>query len=159
MVFRNVWAWVSSTRKSNLSLTPTSTSSSASSQESTRSGCGGQGQQAATTTAYMVCPRPLPSRAYSDGTDTECPICLEDMELVIFASKPPGKRRSLRRRQCHKAVEVPPVDAALHASKGHVVSPCGHVYHFKCLKGWLEVKSLCPICQDTLPTLSLTHYD
>ncbi|ODN95782.1 hypothetical protein L198_04400 [Cryptococcus wingfieldii CBS 7118] len=156
MVFRHVWGWMSSPRKPNLNLTPTSTNSSTSSQQSSRSGR--LDEQAATTAAYIVCPRPLPSRAFSDEADTECPICLDEMELVIFAPQPSelrGKIRSLRKKQTYQQAVETPVDPALHTSKGHVVAPCGHVYHYRCLKGWLEIKPLCPLCQDKLPTLSL----
>lgn len=33
----------------------------------------------------------------------------------------------------------------------HMITPCGHIFHAKCLDQWLDVKMECPTCRSALP--------
>jgi transmembrane E3 ubiquitin-protein ligase len=35
--------------------------------------------------------------------------------------------------------------------KTYMVTPCGHVFHTRCLVRWMEVKLECPTCRAALP--------
>lgn len=39
-------------------------------------------------------------------------------------------------------------------SKGQVIRnlPCGHMFHYKCMKPWLKISSYCPLCRFDLKT-------
>ena len=36
---------------------------------------------------------------------------------------------------------------------GHAVTPCDHMFHYRCLRQWMELKMECPICRRELPNL------
>ncbi|KAK3378450.1 hypothetical protein B0H63DRAFT_479930 [Podospora didyma] len=65
---------------------------------------------------------------------------------------------------CREVLEVPVVRAgAEKASAGgvsgvltrraYMVTPCRHIFHTKCLEGWLRFRLQCPICREELPPL------
>ena len=37
--------------------------------------------------------------------------------------------------------------------KPYMRTPCGHLFHTKCLETWLEVKNECPYCRQRIPPL------
>ncbi|XP_043912494.1 RING finger protein 122-like [Protopterus annectens] len=37
------------------------------------------------------------------------------------------------------------------------VCPCTHAFHRKCLVKWLEIRSVCPMCNKTISKLVQTH--
>ena len=39
--------------------------------------------------------------------------------------------------------------------KPYMRTPCGHLFHTKCLETWLEVKNECPYCRQKIPPLDL----
>ena len=40
-------------------------------------------------------------------------------------------------------------------SKPYMSTPCGHVFHSRCLETWLEVKNECPYCRQKVPPLEI----
>ena len=38
-------------------------------------------------------------------------------------------------------------------NKPYMKTPCGHVFHSKCLETWLEIKNECPYCRQRIPPL------
>ncbi|KAK1831570.1 hypothetical protein QBC39DRAFT_351004 [Podospora conica] len=67
---------------------------------------------------------------------------------------------------CREALEVPVVRAGaavdpkaaggvagVLARRAYMVTPCRHIFHTKCLEGWLKFRLQCPICRDELPPL------
>ena len=43
--------------------------------------------------------------------------------------------------------------AAVLGTRGYMVTPCRHVFHSKCLEGWMRFRLQCPICREDLPPL------
>lgn len=39
------------------------------------------------------------------------------------------------------------------ARRQYMVTPCRHIFHTKCLEGWLRFRLQCPICREELPPL------
>jgi len=33
----------------------------------------------------------------------------------------------------------------------YMFTPCKHLFHYECLKAWLEMKNTCPECRSILP--------
>ncbi|KAE8244860.1 hypothetical protein A4X13_0g6202 [Tilletia indica] len=64
--------------------------------------------------------------ALSDGT---CIICRDDMLVAGAEGTPPGQP---------SAQETPKK------------LPCGHIFHFHCLRSWLERQQSCPTCRRTV---------
>ncbi|KAK0638705.1 hypothetical protein B0T16DRAFT_421624 [Cercophora newfieldiana] len=65
---------------------------------------------------------------------------------------------------CREVLEVPVVKAGVEdptgggvagvlARRAYMVTPCRHIFHTKCLEGWLRFRLQCPICRDELPPL------
>jgi hypothetical protein len=38
-------------------------------------------------------------------------------------------------------------------NKPYMKTPCGHIFHSRCLETWLEVKNECPYCRQKIPPL------
>ncbi|KAK0615955.1 hypothetical protein B0T17DRAFT_592610 [Bombardia bombarda] len=43
--------------------------------------------------------------------------------------------------------------AGVLARRAYMVTPCRHIFHTKCLEGWLRFRLQCPICREELPPL------
>jgi len=41
------------------------------------------------------------------------------------------------------------------AETEHMLTPCNHLFHTNCLKGWIELKNSCPQCRRTLDNVDL----
>jgi len=66
---------------------------------------------------------------------------------------------------CREVLEVPLVRAGAEdaaagggvagvlARRAYMVTPCRHIFHTKCLEGWLRFRLQCPICREGLPPL------
>ncbi|TQS36562.1 hypothetical protein Golomagni_02982 [Golovinomyces magnicellulatus] len=64
---------------------------------------------------------------------------------------------------CMQVLEVPIIDtdgdtiasavAEILESRFYMVTPCRHIFHSKCLEGWMQFRLQCPICRDKLPPL------
>ncbi|KPI36042.1 DSC E3 ubiquitin ligase complex subunit 1 [Cyphellophora attinorum] len=35
----------------------------------------------------------------------------------------------------------------------YMVTPCRHVFHTACLEGWMDMRLVCPVCRESLPSL------
>lgn len=38
-------------------------------------------------------------------------------------------------------------------TKSYMITPCGHIFHSRCLETWLDVKNECPYCRQKIPPL------
>jgi len=70
--------------------------------------------------------RPL-SRSLKDDLeagegDHECPICYQEVALVISRDE-----------------------------RGYMLTPCDHIFHPQCLERWMQQKLECPVCRASLP--------
>ncbi|KAJ1679852.1 E3 ubiquitin-protein ligase hrd1 [Spiromyces aspiralis] len=71
----------------------------------------------------------------SQLSDTTCIICREDMEGPT--------EETIRRWQDQQRLRVP-----VHVPGSTPKRlPCGHIFHFNCLRGWLERQQACPTCR------------
>ncbi|KAK1754666.1 hypothetical protein QBC47DRAFT_384576 [Echria macrotheca] len=72
--------------------------------------------------------------------------------------------RSIDCAICREVLEVPVVKAGaadptgggvagVLARRAYMVTPCRHIFHTKCLEGWLRFRLQCPICREELPPL------
>ncbi|KAK3359989.1 hypothetical protein B0T25DRAFT_534438 [Lasiosphaeria hispida] len=72
--------------------------------------------------------------------------------------------RSIDCAICREVLEVPVVRAGaadpaaggvagVLARRAYMVTPCRHIFHTKCLEGWLRFRLQCPICREELPPL------
>ncbi|KAI8821028.1 uncharacterized protein EV422DRAFT_50022 [Fimicolochytrium jonesii] len=86
-----------------------------------------------------------------NGTDRVCIICREEMEVAAQQAAPAAAAAG----GAGGAAPVPPQQDAAGASNrrpaGHPDTPkklnCGHIFHFHCLKSWLERQQSCPTCR------------
>ncbi|GAA5894216.1 E3 ubiquitin-protein ligase HRD1 [Sporobolomyces salmoneus] len=76
-------------------------------------------------------------------TDKTCIICREDMEFQAVPGDQP--------QEGQPTPTSPPVATPRPAQRGPNETPkklpCGHVFHFHCLKSWLERQQSCPTCR------------
>jgi transmembrane E3 ubiquitin-protein ligase len=72
--------------------------------------------------------------------------------------------RSIDCAICREVLEVPVLKAGaadptgggvagVLARRAYMVTPCRHIFHTKCLEGWLRFRLQCPICREELPPL------
>ncbi|KAJ3023014.1 E3 ubiquitin-protein ligase hrd1 [Thoreauomyces humboldtii] len=82
------------------------------------------------------------------ATDRVCIICREEMEVTPPVTVPPPPADA--------AAPLPPAAPAAPAAgearpPGHPDTPkklhCGHIFHFHCLRSWLERQQSCPTCR------------
>jgi len=88
----------------------------------------------------------LPGRAAAEDKDKrsnvrviDCAICREDLEVQVV-----------------RAGEEDPTAggvAGVFSRRSYMVTPCRHIFHSKCLEGWLRFRLQCPICREDLPPL------
>lgn len=69
----------------------------------------------------------------------DCAICREVLELPILPAR--------------GAEEKGDSVTAVLGSRAYMVTPCRHVFHSKCLEGWMVFRLQCPICREDLPPL------
>lgn len=78
------------------------------------------------------------------------------------------ERKNVRLRSvdcaiCMQILEIPILDSAKDTTTGgvvgilesrrYMVTPCRHIFHSKCLEGWMRFRLQCPICRENLPPL------
>lgn len=71
----------------------------------------------------------------NDGDYTiDCAICMNPVKLCITKSH---------------------ADQALYFTtrRTYMVTPCKHIFHFRCLEAWMQYKLQCPVCRSPLPPL------
>ncbi|GAA5984843.1 hypothetical protein JCM11641_005435 [Rhodosporidiobolus odoratus] len=78
-------------------------------------------------------------------TDKTCIICREDMEYR------PAPGEAVEEGEGQAGQEVQPPQQHQQTRRGPNDTPkklpCGHVFHFHCLKSWLERQQSCPTCR------------
>jgi len=67
--------------------------------------------------------------------------------LALFISQKPCQHSAQREQTA-----VPPNKTMLKIIK----TPCGHIFHEKCLDKWLKTKTQCPYCRESVKEM-LTH--
>ncbi|KAI8975926.1 hypothetical protein BD414DRAFT_446868 [Trametes punicea] len=89
-------------------------------------------------------------RRYPDATEAElaemsdrtCIICREEMQSRNIAAQPEQAANGDQQQQ-----QIPPADGPNMTPKK---LPCGHIFHFQCLRSWLERQQSCPTCRRTV---------
>ncbi|KAI0351005.1 hypothetical protein OH77DRAFT_1487968 [Trametes cingulata] len=93
-------------------------------------------------------------RRYPDATEAElaemsdrtCIICREEMQSRN-APAPADNAANGDEQQQQQATPLPPADGPNMTPKK---LPCGHIFHFQCLRSWLERQQSCPTCRRTV---------
>ena len=95
----------------------------------------------------------IPENAKSN----ECVICLENLEnlgvnmeednddLLIKENGNYIERLAMMIQKWNKKKN----------GKPYMKTPCGHIFHTRCLETWLEVKNECPYCRQKIPPLEI----
>ncbi|EJF60481.1 hypothetical protein BD309DRAFT_971787 [Dichomitus squalens] len=98
-------------------------------------------------------------RRYPDATEAElaemsdrtCIICREEMQSRTPATAqqpgPADQGAADGEQQQQQPTPLPPVDGPNMTPKK---LPCGHIFHFQCLRSWLERQQSCPTCRRTV---------
>lgn len=86
----------------------------------------------------------FPNATHADlqRTDGTCIICREDM--VAADGPPPGDDA----QGLPEAAQPPRSHSGLNETPKKLV--CGHIFHFHCLRSWLERQQSCPTCRRTV---------
>ncbi|RPD54199.1 hypothetical protein L227DRAFT_556717 [Lentinus tigrinus ALCF2SS1-6] len=92
-------------------------------------------------------------RRYPDATEAElaemsdrtCIICREEMQSRQAAAA--GQPANGEAQQQQHDQQQPPADGPNMTPKK---LPCGHIFHFQCLRSWLERQQSCPTCRRTV---------
>ena len=88
-------------------------------------------------------------RRYPDATEAElaemsdrtCIICREEMQSRNPAPAQPLAEDGQPANENAQQDALPPVDGPNMTPKK---LPCGHIFHFQCLRSWLERQQSCP---------------
>ncbi|GAA6016669.1 hypothetical protein JCM11491_000201 [Sporobolomyces phaffii] len=91
----------------------------------------------------------------NEMSDKTCIICREDMEFQPPAGGPvdvaavpaPSPANEQARPEARAAATQSPRPAPRGPNETPKKLPCGHVFHFHCLKSWLERQQSCPTCR------------
>ncbi len=87
--------------------------------------------------------------------NNECVICLENLDNLrvnmeediddMFMKEPGNyvEKLALMIQKWNKKKN----------NKPYMKTPCGHIFHSRCLETWLEVKNECPYCRQKIPPL------
>ncbi|PSR72157.1 hypothetical protein PHLCEN_2v11949 [Hermanssonia centrifuga] len=73
-------------------------------------------------------------------SDRTCIICREEMIAVLNNQTPPAEG----------AAPPPPNNNQEGPNVTPKKLPCGHIFHFQCLRSWLERQQSCPTCRRTV---------
>ncbi|PSK42903.1 hypothetical protein B9Z65_6857 [Elsinoe australis] len=70
----------------------------------------------------------------------DCAICMQDIEVHVqgLQSAPEGGLAGA---------------GGLLARRAYMLTPCRHIFHAKCLEGWMKFRLQCPICREDLPPM------
>ena len=86
------------------------------------------------------------SNAGSSTKAFDCAICTENIDVPIIRNVSSGEGEG--QRSAPSALST-----TLFARRAYMVTPCKHVFHSRCLEGWMRYRLQCPICRDNLPPL------
>ncbi|CAG8606426.1 3530_t:CDS:10 [Ambispora gerdemannii] len=79
-------------------------------------------------------------------SDRTCIICREEMIAVVdvVANVAEAPQGDAARAAQHRTPQQPPNNGSGDTPKK---LPCGHIFHFHCLRSWLERQQSCPTCR------------
>lgn len=69
------------------------------------------------------------------SSDSTCIICREEMQVVDTAQDDENPEAAAYRNESGQNLDQPKK------------LPCGHIFHFHCLRSWLERQQTCPTCR------------
>ncbi|KAF2225974.1 hypothetical protein BDZ85DRAFT_73788 [Elsinoe ampelina] len=82
------------------------------------------------------------SKEVQDNTKRvfDCAICMQEIEVHVHGpdSAPEGGLAGA---------------GGLLARRAYMLTPCRHIFHAKCLEGWMKFRLQCPICREDLPPM------
>ena len=92
-----------------------------------------------------------------NAKNNECVICLENLDNLSVNNE--NDNDDLYMKENENCIER----LALMIqkwnknknSKPYMKTPCGHIFHSKCLQIWLDVKNECPYCRQKIPPLEI----
>ncbi|KAK3937669.1 hypothetical protein QBC46DRAFT_356479 [Diplogelasinospora grovesii] len=79
----------------------------------------------------------------------DCAICREVLEVPVISAGGGGGGGTAE----GSSAAVDRGVAGVLARRAYMVTPCRHIFHTKCLEGWMRFRLQCPICREELPPL------
>ena len=85
---------------------------------------------------------------------SECVICLENLEnLEINNQEDDDEVFKANGNYIEKLAVIIQKWNKKKNNKPYMKTPCGHIFHTRCLETWLEIKNECPYCRQKIPPL------
>ena len=85
---------------------------------------------------------------------SECVICLENLEnLEINNQEDEDEVFKANGNYIEKLAVMIQKWNKKKNNKPYMKTPCGHIFHTRCLETWLEIKNECPYCRQKIPPL------
>ena len=89
-----------------------------------------------------------------NAKNNECVICLENLDnLAINNQDEDDEIFKTRGNYIEKLAIIIQKWNKKKNNKPYMKTPCGHVFHSRCLETWLEIKNECPYCRQKIPPL------
>ena len=89
-----------------------------------------------------------------NAKNNECVICLENLDnLAINNQDEDDEIFKTRGNYIEKLAIIIQKWNKKKNNKPYMKTPCGHVFHTRCLETWLEIKNECPYCRQKIPPL------
>ena len=92
-----------------------------------------------------------------NAKNNECVICLENLDNLSVNNENDNDDLYIKENEnCIErlAVMIQKWNKNKN-SKPYMKTPCGHIFHSKCLQIWLDVKNECPYCRQKIPPLEI----
>lgn len=77
----------------------------------------------------------------------DCSICATDIEVPVVPSGMAGDASA------SGAAGALGTGSMILQRRAYMVTPCRHIFHTKCLEGWMRYRLQCPNCREVLPPL------
>ena len=91
-----------------------------------------------------------------NAKNNECVICLENLEnLRVNMDEDDDFFNKENVNYIEKLAMMIQRWNKVKNSKPYMKTPCGHIFHSRCLETWLEVKNECPYCRQRIPPLEI----
>lgn len=76
------------------------------------------------------------------SSDSTCIICREEMQVAVTAAASPVVEEENQEPAAYRN------DSSSEQNLDQPKKlPCGHIFHFHCLRSWLERQQTCPTCR------------